>query len=218
MKNILLGICALFMAIPLHAQGLTITLKETGPLGQTTSTLQTNRTHARLDIPSLASQVLYDSTTKTLRLLVPLLRNYREYTPATPATPATPPAAAPITYRRGASSKVGNWTCTTYEGYRGAEKVAEVCAAEGAAIALTSADFATVQQAIDMAKTFAPPDMIERIPTFGNVANQGFSGFPVRRVTFRNGQPALTAELAEIRRGEIPATTFAVPAGFTRAP
>jgi hypothetical protein len=215
MKNITLSIFALLIAIPLHGQGLTITLKETGPLGQTTSTLQTNRTNARLDIPSLASQVLYDSATRTLRLLVPLLRTYREFTPATPATPA---AAVPITYRRAGSSKVQNWTCSVYEGYRGAEKVVEVCAAEGAAIALTSADFAIVQQAIDMAKAFTSPDMIERIPTYGSVAKQGYSGFAVRRVTFRNGQPELTAELAEIRRGEIPANTFSVPAGFTKAP
>jgi hypothetical protein len=218
MKTITLGMLALFIAIPLHGQGLTITLKETGPAGQTTSTLQTNRTHARLDIPSMASQVLYDSTTKTLRLMVPLLRTYREYTPATPAAPPSAAAPVKITYRRAGSGKVGNWTCTTYEGFRGTEKVAEVCAAEGAAIALTSADFAIVQQAIDMAKAFASPDMIERIPTYGSVANQGFAGFPVRRVSFRNGQPEVTAELGEIRRGEMPATIFAVPAGFTKAP
>jgi hypothetical protein len=218
MKTITLGMLALFIAIPLHGQGLTITLKETGAAGQTTSTLQTTRSHARLDIPSMASQVLYDSMSKTLRLLVPLLRTYREYTPATPAAP--PPASVPakITYRRAGSGKVGNWTCTTYEGFRGAEKVAEICAAEGAAIALTSADFSVVQQAIDMAKAFAPPEMIERIPTYGSVANQGFAGFPIRRVSFRNGQPELTTELAEIRRGEVPATVFALPAGFTKAP
>ena len=82
MKNITLSILALFAAMPLHGQGISIIMKETGPIGQTAPTLQTDRTHARLDIPSLASQVLYDSAAKTLRLIVPLLRNYREYTPA----------------------------------------------------------------------------------------------------------------------------------------
>lgn len=224
MKKISLGILALFIAMPMHGQGLTITMKETGPIGQTTPMLQTDRTHARLDIPSLASQVLYDSATKTLRLLVPLLRSYREFTPATIQERAAAPAVrgqaapVPIVYKRAGSGKVRDWTCTTYEGYRGSEKVAEVCAAEAGAIALTNPDFALVQQAIDMAKAITSPEMIERIPTYGSVANQGFAGFPVRRVTFRNGQPESTTEVVEIRRDAVPAEVFSVPAGFTKAP
>jgi len=223
MKNVTLGILAVFIAIPLYGQGLTIVMKETGPAGQTTATLQIDRTRARLDAPSIASQILYDSTTKTLRLLVPLLRNYREYTPASVQSPAAAAARGqtapvPITYKRTVSSKVRDWTCTIYEGSRGSEKVVEVCAAEGAAIALTSADFAIVQQAIDLGKAFVPAELIERTPTYGSVANQGYAGFPVRRVTFRNGQPELTAELVEIRREAIPTEIFAVPAGFTKAP
>jgi hypothetical protein len=140
MKHIVLGILALLIAMPLYGQGLTITMKEAGPTGQTTPRLQMDRTRARLDVPSLASQVLYDSTTKTLRLLIPLLRNYREYTPASiPERGAAvvgrgQPPPAPLAYKRTGSGKVGDWTCTTYDGFRGADKVAEVCAAEGAAI------------------------------------------------------------------------------------
>jgi hypothetical protein len=207
MKSIGLSMLALFIAMPLYGQGLTITMKETGPIGETAPAIQTDRTHARLDAPSLATQVLYDSSTKTLRLIVPLLRSYREYTPATIAS-APPiggrgqpvPAPTPITYKRTGSSKVKDWTCTTYEGSRGSEKVVEVCAAEGASIGLT------------------PPELIERIPTYGSVASQGFAGFPVRRVSFRNGQPEFTTELVEVRRGAVPAENFAVPAGFTKAP
>jgi len=225
MKRIGLSILALFIAMPLCGQGLTITMKETGPIGETAPTIQTDRTHARLDAPSLATQVLYDSSTKTLRLLVPLLKSYREYTPSTiqnaPAIgvrgqPGTAPM--PITYKRTGSSKVKDWTCTTYEGFRGSDKVAEVCAAEGPSIGLTSADFTIVQQAIDLVKTITAPELIERIPTYGSVASQGFAGFPVRRVSFRNGQPETTAELVEIRREAVPVENFAVPAGFTKAP
>jgi hypothetical protein len=219
------GILALFIAMPLCGQGLTITMKETGPVGETAPVIQTDRTHARLDAPSLASQVLYDSSTKTLRLVVPLLRTYREYTPTTiqsapaiggPGQPASAPM--PITYKRAGSGKVKDWTCTTYEGFRGSEKVVELCAAEGSSVGLTSADFTIVQQAIDMVKAVASPELIERIPTYGNAANQGFVGFPVRRVSFRNGQPESTVELVEIRRAAVPVENFAVPAGFTKAP
>jgi len=225
MKTIGVGLLALFIAMPLCGQGLTIVMKENGPIGETAPTIQTDRTHARLDAPSLASQVLYDSSTKTLRLVLPLFRTYREYTPATiqnappilgRGQPGPPPA--PITYKRTGSSKVKDWSCTNYEGSRGAEKVVEVCAAEGPAIGLTSADFTLIQQAIDMVKTITSPDLIERIPTYGTVASQGFAGFPVRRVSFRNGQPETTAELVEIRRGPVPAENFAVPTGFTKAP
>ncbi len=224
MKNITFGILALFIVMPLYGQGLTITMKETGPTGQTTPMLQTDATHARLDVPSLASQLLYESATKTLRLLVPLFRTYKEYTPATApprggaAGDRGQPAAAPITYRRAGSGKVRDWACTTYDGYRGTEKVVELCVADGAAIGVMAADFAIVQQAIDLAKPFAAPEVIERIPTYGNVANQGFAGFPIRRVTFRSGQTESTTEVTEIRRGAIPADNFSVPAGFTKAP
>jgi hypothetical protein len=225
MKRIRWSILALLIATPLYSQGLIITLQETGPIGKTAPKLQTDRTQARLDVPSLASQVLYDSSTKTLRLLVPLLRNYREYTPASVQDAAAAargrgqaPPLAPITYKRTGSSKVRDWACTTYDGFRGAEKVAELCAAEGPAIGLTAADFTIVQQAIDMAKAIAPQEMIERIPIYGTVANQGFAGFPVRRVSYRNGLAELTAELVEIRRDVPPADVFAVPAGFTKLP
>jgi hypothetical protein len=113
---------------------------------------------------------------------------------------------------------VKDWACVTYEGFRGSEKVVEVCAAESPAIGLTGADFTIVQQAIDMFKTVAAPELIERIPTYGTVASQGFAGFPVRRVTFRNGQPDLTTELVDIKRDAVPAENFALPTGFNKAP
>jgi Domain of unknown function (DUF4412) len=224
MRIITTGVLALFFAMPLYSQGLTIAMKEMGPTGQTTATLQTDGTHARLDVPSMASQVLYDSSTKTLRLLVPLLKNYREYTPASiqergaAAAGRGQPATAPITYKRTGTSKVRDWPCTTYDGFRGSEKVVEVCAAESAVVGLTSAEFTIVQQAIDMVKSVAPPELIDRIPTYGSVGNQGFAGFPVRRVTYRNGQPEFTAELSVILRVAVPAENFAVPAGFTKVP
>ena len=225
MKNLRRVVLALLVGVPLHAQGLTVTMKEIGPTGQTTPTLQTDGTRARADIPSLASQVLYDSATKTLRVLVPLLKVYREYTPATVQTAAAnaaggrgQPAPAPITYMRTGAGKVGDWACTTYDGFRGTEKVAEVCAAEGNAIGLTAADFTLANQAIDMVKVIAPPEMIERIPVYGTVQSQGFAGFPVKRVTFRGGKPDVTTELVSVRREAVPAATFDLPAGFNKAP
>ena len=222
MKSIRLSILALLLAMPLHGQGLTVTLKGSGPVGQTAPSLQFDATHARLDIPSLATQVLYDAPTKTLRLMIPLLKTYQEYTPAVVQERAkvTPPvpAAAPLAYKRTGTSKVKDWTCTTYDGFRGADKVAEVCAAEGSAIGLTAADFALARQAMDMMKGITAAEQLERIPVYGTVQNQGFAGFPVRRVTFRNGKVDTTTELVEIKREAVPAAVFALPAGFKKAP
>src|SRR6185295_8151475 len=217
MKSIKWSVLTVFVALPLYGQGLTVTMKETGPTGQTAPILQTDRTHARLDIPSLASQLLYDSTTKTLRVLVPLIKIYREYTPAfvqqsvAAAGGRGQPAPAKITYKRTGSGKLRDWTCTTYDGFRGTEKVAEVCASEGNQIGLSATDFAIAQQAIDLARAIAAPELIERIPVYGSVESQGFAGFPVRRLNLRNGQPESTAELVEIRREAVPAANFTVP-------
>jgi hypothetical protein len=183
--------------------------------------LQVTRTHARLDIPSMASQVLYDSAAMMLRLVVPLLKNYREYTPVTiqnlAAANRGQTAPVRISYKRTGVTTVRAWSCITYDGFRGADKVVEVCAAEGNAIGVTRQDFTLVQQAIDMAKSIAPAEMIERIPLYGSVDAQGFAGFPVRRISFRNGKPESTTELVEIRREAVPDANFAVPAGFIKA-
>jgi hypothetical protein len=226
MKIFKQAVLGLLVAVPLHGQGLTVTMKEVGPAGQTAPLLQTDGTRARLDIPSLVTQVLYDSPTKTLRVLVPLLKIYREYTPAIvqqrvaadASSGRGQPVLAPITYKRTGSSKVGDWACTAYDGFRGAEKVVEVCAAEGNAIGLTAADFTLAHQAIEMVKVIAQPELIERIPVYGTVQSQGFAGFPVKRVSFRNGKPDVTTELVGFKREAVPSSNFDVPAGFNKAP
>lgn len=132
--------------------------------------------------------------------------------------PGMPGAGAPqarTTYKRTGSSKVGQWACTTYDGFRGAEKVAEVCAAESG-VNVTAADFQVIQQLADMMKSMAPPGALDQIATFGTVESQGFAGLPVRTVSFQNGKPVSTTELVELRREAIPASVFAVPAGFKK--
>ena len=221
MKTIATGVLALFLAAPLYGQGLTITLQETGPGGKTSPSMQIDKTHARLDVPSLLSQLIYDGDSKTLRHLIPLTRTYKEYTPASAqragAAPAQP-APAKVTYRKAGTGKVKDWTCTNYEGYRGSEKVVEVCAADGVGIGLSRADFTLVQQALDMMKTISTPEVLDRIPVFGNVESQGYVGFPVRRVSYRDGKADITTELVELKHDPVPAAAFALPTGFNKAP
>jgi hypothetical protein len=133
-----------------------------------------------------------------------------------PGMPGMPgPAPAPITYKRTGASKAGQWACTTYDGFRGADKVTEVCAAEGSALGLTASDFRIVQQLAYFLRSIAP-QQIDQLALYGTGENQGYSGFPVRRVVFRNGKPESTSELVELRREAIPASAFAVPDGYKK--
>ena len=131
-----------------------------------------------------------------------------------PGMPAAPAAPARPTFKKTGTGKVGQWACTTYEGFRGAEKVAEVCAADSG-IDLTAADFQVVQQLADQMKSMAP-QTADQLAVYGTAESQGFAGFPVRRVTFKNGRPDTTTELTELKREAIPASAFDVPAGFKK--
>jgi hypothetical protein len=130
-----------------------------------------------------------------------------------PGIPGSAPPPERITYKKTGSSTVGQWACTTYDGFRGAEKVAEICAAEGS-LNLGAADFQVVQRLADMMRTLNPQG-VDQLATYGS-AEQGFAGFPVRNVSLRNGKPESTSELAELRREAIPATVFAAPAGYKK--
>jgi hypothetical protein len=67
-------------------------------------------------------------------------------------------------------------------------------------------------------KSVSTLDTTDRVPIFGAVENQGYVGFPVRRVSYRDGKPEITAELVDIKREAIPPATFALPAGFNKVP
>ncbi len=120
----------------------------------------------------------------------------------------------PTIYKKTGSSKVGQWACTTYDGFRGSEKVAEVCAADSG-IDLTAADFQVVQRLADMMRSMNPQSA-EQLAVYGSADAQGFTGFPVRRVEFRNGTQQSVSELTELRREVIPPPTWIVPPDYKK--
>jgi len=224
MNRVKLLIAALFIttfATPsAFGQGLTIVMSQTGAGPQPAQQImQMAQTRGRFDVAGLG-QVFYNSESKTMRVVPAVMKAYMEYTPeSVRQAVAAGRGAAPaqrLTYRRTGTGKVRNWPCTTYEGVRGTEKIVEICVAEGAGIALTAADFKIAQEAIDLAKGFTAQDTLESIPIYGTVEKQGYAGFPVRRITFKNGQQATTTELVEIRREAVPAASLEVPAGFIK--
>jgi uncharacterized protein DUF4412 len=116
-------------------------------------------------------------------------------------------------YRKTGSDKVGKWTCDKYEGYRSEQKVSELCTVEPQALGFTAGDFDVSRQ---LAAFFAKmvPQGADRLFRIGTAEEQGFSGVPVRQITFSPRQT--TSELSEVSRQNFPASTFEVPAGFTK--
>ena len=133
------------------------------------------------------------------------------------AMPGMPGGAPParVEYRRGGSDKVGQWACTKYEGFRGAEKVVEVCAADPSALGLTAKDFEVTRKLAEFFKGMMP-QAADQLSVLGTAEDQGFSGFPVKRTSFRGGTAESVSELTELKREALPAATFEVPSGFRK--
>jgi hypothetical protein len=125
-------------------------------------------------------------------------------------------AQAPkLTYRQSGSDKVGKWSCSKYEGFQGQQKVIELCTVDPKELGVTLADFEVAKHLVEFLRGFLP-QAADQILFAGTTAEQGFSGVPVRRTTFANGQADIVSELKEVRREAIPPATFDVPPGFTR--
>jgi hypothetical protein len=126
---------------------------------------------------------------------------------------AAPPAKTE--YRQAGMDKVGQWTCTKYEGFRGQDKVAEVCTVDPKEFGVTPADFDVARQLADFLKSMSP-QMSDQTIVYGTAADQGYSGVPVRRTTYTGGKVASVSEIKEVRHENFPASTFEVPAGFRK--
>lgn len=128
--------------------------------------------------------------------------------------PGVGAAAAPKTeYRRAGTDKVGKWTCDKYEGFRNDQKIVELCTVPPQALGFTAGDFEVSRQLQAFFAKMTPQgaDTMFRI---GTMEEQGFSGVPVRRVSF--GPRASTTEITDLTRQAFPDSTFTVPAEFKK--
>jgi hypothetical protein len=129
--------------------------------------------------------------------------------------PGAGAAAAKLQYKQSGSDRVGQWSCTKYDGFQGAEKVIEICAVDPKDFGVTPADFEIAKHLAEFLAGFIP-QAANQIVVAGTTADQGFNGIPVRRTTIVNGKPDTVSEIKELRREAIPASVFEVPAGFRR--
>jgi hypothetical protein len=127
------------------------------------------------------------------------------------------PGAAPVAkteYKRNGTDHVGRWTCDKYDGYQNGEKTSELCTVSPTALGLGMTDLDVSRQLAEFYSKLVP-QQAEQIVSVGRMEDQGFSGFPVRRI-FKIGQNEATMEVTQAGRANIPASQFTVPAGFTK--
>ncbi len=126
-------------------------------------------------------------------------------------------------YHKTGTDTVGKWTCDMYEGTRDGQKVQELCTVDPKVLGFTMADFAVSKDMADFFQKMMPPGMgRSSMPSaaelfhIGTPEEQGFSGVPVRTITYSSGQVSMTTELTDLHRQAFPDSTFQAPAGYTK--
>jgi hypothetical protein len=124
-------------------------------------------------------------------------------------------AGPPTEYRKVGTDTVGRWRCDKYEGTKNGEKSSEMCTVEPSAFGFAASDFEVTKH---MAEFFAKmmPQGVEGLFRIGSSGAAGFSGIPVRVVSFRGGQQQSVIEMTEASRQNFPDALFAVPDGYKK--
>jgi Domain of unknown function (DUF4412) len=122
-------------------------------------------------------------------------------------------AAAKTEYKKTGTDTVGQWTCDKYEGSRSGQKTSELCTVDPQTLGFTAADFEVSRQ-LQAFFSKITPQGAENMFRIGSAEDQGFSGVPVRRVSF--GASPTTSEITAVTRQHFPDSTFAVPDGFQK--
>ena len=165
------------------------------------------------DVDKLASQMsdAMAQMTAAMASLPPAQRTQMETMMAGRGMPVAP---VKTVFKKTGTDKVGKWACDKYEGYQGAQKTTELCTVDPSALGFTIADFDVTRQ---MAAFFGKlmPQAATRTFSIGRMEEQGYSGVPVRTISFSAGQTT-TTEITDVTRQSFPDSLFAVPAGFQR--
>jgi len=113
-------------------------------------------------------------------------------------------------YAAKGSATVNGFRCTRYEGTRGDEKVAEVCAADPGQLGVSAADFQGFEKIREwgenLRRSMASSPLGGMIR--GEMMEAGFQGFPVEQKSFRSGELVRTTEVKSIERVSFSAADF----------
>ena len=123
--------------------------------------------------------------------------------------------ASKTEYRKTGADKVGSWACDKYEGTRGGQKVTELCTVDPKVLGFAMSDFQVSKQLMEFFSKIVPQGA-DRMFAVGTPEEQGFSGVPVRRISFNNGQQQSVSEVTQASRQNFPASVFELPAGYQK--
>jgi len=114
--------------------------------------------------------------------------------------PQAAAAPAKTVYTAKGSGSVNGFSCTKYEGDKGGQKVADVCAGVPAQLKLSASDMQIFEKMREFSSTLlsslANSPIRVNIPTGSLEA--GYEGYPIERVDFENGQATRRGELKSI--------------------
>ena len=115
-----------------------------------------------------------------------------------------PQAAAPVktVYTAKGSGSVNGFSCTKYEGVRGGEKEADVCAAVPAQLKLSASDMQIFEKMKEFSSSLVSALANSPIKTAVPAGSfeAGYEGFPIQKTEYDNGQPTHRGELKSITR------------------
>ncbi len=111
-------------------------------------------------------------------------------------------AAAPKTvYTAKGNATINGFSCTKYDGVRGAEKVSEICAGSASQIKVNPGDYQIYEKLTEFSAGLQ--DALKNSPLgasiqTGAIGDSGIKGFPVQTISFSNGQPSNRMELKSV--------------------
>lgn len=121
--------------------------------------------------------------------------------------------AVKTVYTAKGPGSANGFSCTKYDGMRGAEKVSEVCAADPAALKYAAADFKVYEKMKEFSESMTK--MVQQSPFFNantasSITDAGFSGFPVQSTSFKNGKPSAKTDAKVIERASFGNADFSL--------
>ena len=126
--------------------------------------------------------------------------------------PQAAAAPAKTVYTAKGSGTVNGFSCTKYEGMRGSEKVADVCAGVPAQLKLTASDMQIFEKMKEFSSSLlsalanSPVKMAVPSGSF----EAGYEGFPIQKTDFENGQPTHRGELKSVTRANFSDADFSL--------
>jgi hypothetical protein len=122
--------------------------------------------------------------------------------------------AAPVrtAYTAKGSGSVSGFPCTKYEGARGGEKVAELCAAKPADVRFSPTDFQVFEKMREFSGNLMS-GLANSMPfnnRLADLAQPGYDGFPIQQTSYSGGQAVTKMEMKSLERANLSDAEFSL--------